>query len=203
MQDLQQTAAPPAREAVATLPATTLPTTTLPAALKADCSRCAGLCCVVPAFYAVQGFGFDKPAHTACSHLGRDQRCTIHAELVSRGFTGCKAFDCFGAGQRVTQELLPGTSWRTSNDAAARVFAAYTCTYALHRLMAALVLMETTLPRHLADLMREERAQIDELCRSELCRTGRLDTLGLERRTKRLIREAYVEASSATRAKPR
>jgi hypothetical protein len=41
----------------------------LPSALRADCSRCAGLCCVVPAFFSVQGFAFDKPAHSTCRYL--------------------------------------------------------------------------------------------------------------------------------------
>src|SRR5215471_14109732 len=111
---------------------------TLPAALRADCSRCAGLCCVVPAFFSVQGFAFDKPAHTACAHLTAADRCAIHADRTARGFPGCVDFDCYGAGQRVTQELFHGTSWRRSAETAARMFRAYSCCLALHRSMAAL-----------------------------------------------------------------
>jgi len=33
---------------------------------RADCSRCCGLCCVVPGQMAVQGFRVDKPAETPC-----------------------------------------------------------------------------------------------------------------------------------------
>ena len=60
----------------------------LPAHLKADCSACVGLCCVVPPFDAVQGFGFDKPAETPCQHLCADHRCGIHDALVPRGYEG-------------------------------------------------------------------------------------------------------------------
>ena len=37
--------------------------------LTADCSRCAGLCCVLPAFAASADFAVDKPAGTPCRHL--------------------------------------------------------------------------------------------------------------------------------------
>jgi hypothetical protein len=76
-----------------------------PPDLQADCSRCAALCCQAPAFDAVQGFGFDKPAHCACPNLLPDHRCGIHAELSARGFPGCVAYDCHGAGQWVTEHF--------------------------------------------------------------------------------------------------
>ena len=69
--------------------------------LVADCSRCAGLCCVAPAFAASADFAFTKPAGIACRHLAADASCTIHDRLIPSGFPGCVAYDCFGAGQRV------------------------------------------------------------------------------------------------------
>jgi pentapeptide repeat protein len=69
--------------------------------LVADCSRCAGLCCVAPAFAASADFAFTKPAGVACRHLAADASCTIHDRLIPSGFPGCVAYDCFGAGQRV------------------------------------------------------------------------------------------------------
>jgi hypothetical protein len=69
--------------------------------LRADCSRCAGLCCVIPAFAASADFAVDKPAGTPCRNLGADFRCGIHGELRERGFRGCTVYDCFGAGQHV------------------------------------------------------------------------------------------------------
>lgn len=103
-------------------------TPSLPARLKADCSACVGLCCVVPPFDATQGFGFDKPAETPCQHLCADHRCGIHAELLDRGFEGCVAFDCLGAGQRLTaaaQARFGSTDWRARPEVARWLWAAY------------------------------------------------------------------------------
>lgn len=160
----------------------------LPPALRADCSRCAGLCCVVPAFYSVQGFGFDKPAHSACRYLTLENRCAIHVKRAALGFRGCVGFDCYGAGQRVTQELCRGVSWRGSDEAAVRLFSAYTSCLALHRLMGMLVLAEATVPPPLAAQMRVKREQLNELCRSEEAMSGRLDSAALQREVLELVR---------------
>ena len=80
--------------------------------LRADCTRCAALCCVALAFDCSELFGFDKPAGEPCRHLSGEGRCRIHAERDARGFGGCIAYDCLGAGQYVTQELFGGRSWR-------------------------------------------------------------------------------------------
>jgi hypothetical protein len=77
------------------------------ARLRADCSRCAGLCCVVPAFAASADFAIDKPAGHACPNLRDDALCGIHAELRERGFPGCTVFDCFGAGREVKDPPPP------------------------------------------------------------------------------------------------
>jgi len=70
--------------------------------LRADCSRCTALCCTVTAFGRSADFAIDKPAGVPCLHLLTDFRCGIHDRLTERGFPGCRAFDCLGAGQRVT-----------------------------------------------------------------------------------------------------
>ncbi|PWJ56317.1 Pentapeptide repeat-containing protein [Quadrisphaera granulorum] len=75
-------------------------------ALRADCGRCAGLCCVLPAFSRSADFAFDKPAGMPCPNLRADARCRIHDELVPRGFPGCVTFDCFGAGQRAVEVVF-------------------------------------------------------------------------------------------------
>lgn len=96
--------------------------------LRADCSRCAGLCCVAPAFAASADFAIDKPAGVACPHLGADARCGIHDRLRSSGFPGCAVFDCFGAGQRVVQDLFPGADRRS-------MYAAFPAVRDLHELL--------------------------------------------------------------------
>ena len=72
------------------------------ARLRADCARCFGLCCVAPVFAASADFAVDKPAGQLCPNLQADFRCVLHDRLRQRGFPGCAAYDCFGAGQQVT-----------------------------------------------------------------------------------------------------
>jgi uncharacterized protein YjbI with pentapeptide repeats len=91
--------------------------------LRADCASCAGLCCVAPAFAASADFAIDKPAATPCPNLRADFRCGIHAELRDRGFPGCTVFDCFGAGQRITQQTFAGRTWREAPELARAQFA--------------------------------------------------------------------------------
>jgi hypothetical protein len=101
--------------------------------LTADCSRCAGLCCVAPAFARSADFALSKPARTPCPNLavgvpGAPAPCTIHAELSERGFPGCVTFDCFGAGQRITA----WADWRVAPDEA---FGAFDVIRALHEVL--------------------------------------------------------------------
>jgi len=69
--------------------------------LVADCDHCDALCCTHLAFDASLAFAFTKPAGVPCPNL-RANRCSIHARLAARGFAGCAAYDCRGAGQRAT-----------------------------------------------------------------------------------------------------
>lgn len=71
--------------------------------LDADCARCEGLCCIVLPLARSADFAFDKPAGEPCRHLATDHRCRIHDRLLDSGMPGCVAYDCFGAGQAVTQ----------------------------------------------------------------------------------------------------
>jgi uncharacterized protein YjbI with pentapeptide repeats len=82
------------------------------AELRADCTRCVGLCCVAPAFSASADFAIDKPAGRPCPNLRIGNRCGIHDRLRPMGFPGCVAFDCFGAGQHLTQATFGGAHWR-------------------------------------------------------------------------------------------
>ncbi|MDI6908779.1 pentapeptide repeat-containing protein [Nocardioides sp.] len=93
------------------------PVPTPPLELTADCSRCHALCCVLLPFRREGGFGADKPGGVACHHLQADDRCAIHADLRERGWPGCTVFDCFGAGQQVTEVTYGGASWRDLDSA--------------------------------------------------------------------------------------
>jgi hypothetical protein len=103
--------------------------------LRADCSRCVALCCVALPFTRSADFGFDKPAGTPCRHLAGDLRCSIHERLRPAGFPGCAAFDCFGAGQRITQVTFAGRDWRSDPTIAGPMFDAFAGLRALHELL--------------------------------------------------------------------
>jgi hypothetical protein len=103
--------------------------------LRADCANCAGLCCVAPAFAASADFAIDKPAGRPCPNLGDDDLCGIHDRLRDRGFPGCAVFECFGAGQHVTQETFGGRSWRESPELAGAMFAVLPVMRQLHEML--------------------------------------------------------------------
>jgi hypothetical protein len=104
-------------------------------ALRADCARCFGLCCVAPAFTASADFAIDKPAGRPCVHLRQDFRCGIHDRLRERGFPGCTAYDCFGAGQKVAQVTYGGQDWRHRPETASQMFAVFGVVRDLHELL--------------------------------------------------------------------
>ena len=80
--------------------------------LQADCEQCAALCCVALAFDKSEWFPIDKPNGVVCPQLDGSNRCKIYDTREALGYNGCLNFDCHGAGQRVTQEVFGGRSWR-------------------------------------------------------------------------------------------
>ncbi|MBN9670568.1 hypothetical protein [Roseibium aggregatum] len=80
--------------------------------LEPQCENCAALCCVVFVFDKSESFAIDKAAGEVCPNLDTCGKCTIFRERETLGFRGCIAYDCHGAGQRVTQEVFGGRSWR-------------------------------------------------------------------------------------------
>jgi uncharacterized protein YjbI with pentapeptide repeats len=104
--------------------------------LRGDCERCFGLCCVALPFAASADFAVDKAAGTPCRNLREDHRCGIHAKLRQKGFTGCTVYDCFGAGQQVSQVTFGGRDWRTGPRAdARRMFEVFPVVRQLHELL--------------------------------------------------------------------
>ncbi len=104
--------------------------------LRADCSRCVGLCCAALPFAASTDFAIDKPAGIPCPNLRSDSGCSIHDRLRESGFRGCASYDCFGAGQRVTQLTFSGRDWHTEPMLAASMFAVFPVVRQLHELLA-------------------------------------------------------------------
>lgn len=153
----------------------------MPLELSADCERCVALCCVASTFSRSGDFALDKPAGQACPNLAPDDRCGIHAQLRERGFPGCVAFDCFGAGQRVTQGLFDGQSWRGAPERAARMFRAFHALRPLHGMLwhareASALELPAALSQALAALRAELEAaaalSLDEVEAIELSEIG-------------------------------
>ncbi|WP_197364464.1 pentapeptide repeat-containing protein, partial [Streptomyces clavuligerus] len=106
-----------------------------PPELRADCADCFGLCCVALPFAASADFAVDKAAGEPCRSLGTDFRCGIHTRLRRSGFSGCTVYDCFGAGQKVSQVTFGGVDWRTAPGTAGAMFAAFPVVRHLHELL--------------------------------------------------------------------
>ncbi|MFJ2518312.1 pentapeptide repeat-containing protein [Cellulosimicrobium cellulans] len=106
--------------------------------LRSDCARCTGLCCVGLHLVRSADFAIDKPAGTPCPNLREDFGCGIHARLRESGFPGCVAYDCLGAGQRVTAAVGSahgGATWHDDPAAARDAFAALPVVTQLHELL--------------------------------------------------------------------
>ncbi|MEU5085497.1 pentapeptide repeat-containing protein [Streptomyces sp. NPDC021356] len=104
--------------------------------LRGDCASCFGLCCVALPFAASRDFARDKPAGKTCPNLRDDHRCGIHARLRDEGYTGCTVYDCFGAGQKVSQVTFGGRDWRTGPaDEARQMFDVFPVVRQLHELL--------------------------------------------------------------------
>ncbi|MCX4747899.1 pentapeptide repeat-containing protein [Kitasatospora sp. NBC_01287] len=104
-------------------------------ALTGDCANCFGLCCVALPFTASADFAVTKEAGKPCRNLQADFRCGIHTRLRQQGFAGCTVYDCFGAGQRVSQVTFGGADWRQAPGTAGQMFAVFPVVRQLHELL--------------------------------------------------------------------
>lgn len=90
---------------------------------------------MVPAFAVSADFAINKPAGHACPNLQADSRCGIHTSLRQRGFGGCTVYDCFGAGQQVSQVTFGGQDWRQDPRTARQMFEVFPTMRDLHELL--------------------------------------------------------------------
>jgi hypothetical protein len=103
--------------------------------LEPDCGQCVGLCCVALPFRPSHGFAFAKDAGEPCRNLDPGYGCSIHASLRESGMVGCTTYECFGAGQHVTQAVYAGASWRGSADGGAEMFGVFAVVQRLHEML--------------------------------------------------------------------
>lgn len=141
-----------------------------PSELAGDCDRCVGLCCVALPFAASSDFGHDKPAGVPCDNLLADHRCGIHDRLSVNGYRGCVAYDCFGAGQKVTRTTFAGRDRRDDPSLVARMTAVFPVVRQLHEML-----------RHLHEALGVARQHVPAAvpeAESLLSRTDALTRLG-------------------------
>ena len=103
--------------------------------LRGDCAHCVGLCCVASSFSVSADFAIDKAAGEPCPNLRPDFRCGIHDRLRPQGFPGCTVYDCFGAGQQVTQVTFAGDDWQRTPGLATQMFSVFGVMRHLHELL--------------------------------------------------------------------
>ncbi|MFC7679813.1 pentapeptide repeat-containing protein [Paenibacillus sp. GCM10028914] len=103
--------------------------------LQAECESCFGLCCVALPFAASVDFAIDKVAGNPCTNLLHNFRCKVHNDLREIGFRGCTVFDCFGAGQKVSQVTYRGQSWHLKPSSAKEMYEVFPVMWQLHELL--------------------------------------------------------------------
>lgn len=138
--------------------------------LQGDCENCFGLCCVALPFAASADFAVDKDAGRPCHNLQSNFRCGVHTDLRQLGFKGCTVYDCFGAGQMVSQVTYGGIDWRQAPATAKMMFEVFPIMKQLYELLWYLTEALTLQPAR--PIHNELRAIIDE--------TERLTRLGPE-----------------------
>lgn len=103
--------------------------------LKIDCEKCFGLCCVALYFSKSEGFPNDKVPGKPCANLQSNFHCSVHNDLRKKGFKGCTIYDCFGAGQKVSQVTFKDQSWIDSPELASQMFDSFLIIRQLHEML--------------------------------------------------------------------
>jgi uncharacterized protein YjbI with pentapeptide repeats len=132
--------------------------------LRSDCENCFGLCCVALPYGKSADFPFNKAGGDPCRNLCSVNLCTIHSQLREKGFRGCVSYECFGAGQHVSQSIYNGRDWRENAEHAEEMFAVYPIVQQLHEMLwylkQALNLKETQSIRSSLQLSYEETTEL-------------------------------------------
>ena len=174
----------------------------LPGDLRADCENCFALCCVAPAFSASADFAVDKAAGRPCPNLRQDFRCGIHTRLRDSGFKGCTVYDCFGAGQKVSQLTFAGQDWRRAPHSARQMFAVFPVVRDLQELLHYLT---EALALPAAAALRGELAQAlertGELTRGSADELLALDVAAIRRDVNTLLLQSSELARAAVKGR--
>lgn len=128
--------------------------------LTINCEECCGICCTALYFTKMDGFPEDKVAGKPCVNLRDDFKCNIHNKLEEYKLKGCMAYDCFGAGQKVTQEVYGGLDWKKNPKQAKQMFQVFLTVFELHQMLWYLIqaemnILDSVLQKHIDDLIEE------------------------------------------------
>lgn len=171
---------------------------TIEKSLSADCENCFGLCCVALPFAKTADFAFDKEGGTPCRNLQPDFRCGIHQNLRNEGLKGCTVYECFGAGQKVSQVTFSGNDWRTYPELADDMYFVFPIMQQLHEMLSylheALQLNETTDMREKLKIAYNE---IEDLTLHDPNSLKKLDVSS----SRAMVNDLLLQASELVRAK--
>ncbi|MBP1934507.1 pentapeptide repeat-containing protein [Ammoniphilus resinae] len=103
--------------------------------LTSDCQNCFGLCCVALPYAKSADFALHKNGGEPCRNLSAEYRCGIHEQLRDKGFRGCVSYECFGAGQHVSQNIFRGMDWRNDQSKSGEMFAVFPIVQQLHEML--------------------------------------------------------------------
>ncbi|GAA4840811.1 pentapeptide repeat-containing protein [Kitasatospora terrestris] len=172
--------------------------------LLSDCGSCFGLCCVALPFARSADFAVNKDAGKPCGNLGQDFRCGIHPQLREKGFTGCTVFDCFGAGQKVSQVTFGGTSWREAPQSAPLMFEVFPVVRQLHELLWYLdEALGLAAARKVHGELRRAQDEVDRLAGGSAEELARADVGEVRARVSELLLKASELARAAVPGKKR
>ncbi|MRG85931.1 pentapeptide repeat-containing protein [Salinibacillus xinjiangensis] len=132
--------------------------------LNSDCKNCFGLCCVALPYGKSADFPFNKDGGIPCQNLCSNHLCAIHDQLSEKGFRGCVSYECFGAGQHVSQSIFRGKDWREDIELAEEMFAVFPLVQQLHEMLwylkQALTLKETRSIQTKLQMIYEETVEL-------------------------------------------
>ena len=102
--------------------------------LQSDCERCFGLCCVALPLLPLPILPSTKTAGPLPPSAIRLPMRRAHQPAAAR-HEGCTVYECFGAGQMVSQITYNGRDWRQAPETAKEMFDVFPIMRQLHELL--------------------------------------------------------------------
>ncbi|MBD0708729.1 hypothetical protein BU197_10050 [Streptomyces sp. CBMA291] len=173
-------------------------------ALRGDCAQCFGLCCVALPFAKSADFAVNKASGEPCRNLRDDFGCGIHTRLRPSGFQGCTVYDCFGAGQQVSQVTFGGVSWREAPETARLMYDVFHVVRQLHELLRYLTeALARPAARPVHAELRTVLARVEELTGASASELETLDVPGVRAEVNPLLLRTSELVRATAGGKPK